>query len=99
MHPLHFILSFIAGALVCNAIPHLAAGTRGELFPSPFSNPRGIAPSPPEVNILWGSANLFLGLWLFRHPAWVAFAIGFTLMGYFTAKHFGKARAAGFALK
>ncbi len=97
MHLVHFILSFIAGALVCNAIPHLTAGLRGELFPSPFTSPRGVAPSPPEVNVLWGAANLFLGLFLFiRHPGWLGFALGFTIGGYFLAKNFGKVRAAGF---
>jgi hypothetical protein len=93
---LYYILSFIAGALVCNAIPHLTAGLRGELFPTPFSKPRGIAPSPPPVNFLWGSANLFIGLLLFCHPVWLPFAIGFVVSGYFLAQHFGKVRAAGF---
>ena len=96
MHLVHFVLSFIAGALICNAIPHLTAGLRGELFPTPFTAPRGIAPSPPELNVLWGSANLFLGLLLFRHPAWLGFALGFIIAGYFLAKQFGRVRAAGF---
>ena len=93
---IHFILSFIAGALVCNSIPHLTAGLRGELFPSPFTAPRGIAPSPPELNVLWGAANLFIGLFLFCHPVWLGFIIGFVAAGWFLAKHFGQLRAAGF---
>jgi hypothetical protein len=92
----YFILSFIAGALICNSIPHLTAGLRGEWFPSPFTAPRGIAPSPPEMNVLWGSANLFIGLLLFRHPVWLGFLIGFVLAGYFLARNFGRVRAAGF---
>jgi hypothetical protein len=93
---IHFILSFIAGALICNAIPHLTAGLRGEHFPSPFTAPRGIAPSPPEMNVIWGSLNLFLGLVLFRHQVWLGFAPGFVIAGYFLARNFGKVRAAGF---
>jgi hypothetical protein len=96
MFVLHFVLSFLAGALICNAIPHLTAGLRGEAFPSPFTAPRGVAPSPPELNVIWGSFNLFLGLFLFRHPSWVGFAAGFVIAGYFLAKNFGKVRAAGF---
>ena len=96
MLAIHFVLSLIAGALVCNSIPHLTAGLRGEMFPSPFTVPRGVAPSAPELNVLWGSANLFIGLLLFRHPAWLGFVIGFVVAGYFLAKNFGKVRAAGF---
>jgi len=96
MLAVHFILSLLAGALVVNSIPHLTAGLRGELFPSPFTAPRGIAPSPPELNVLWGAANLFIGLLLFRHGVWLGFAIGFTAAGWFLAKNFGKVRAAGF---
>lgn len=93
---LYFVLSLIAGALICNSIPHLSAGLRGEWFPSPFTAPRGVALSPPELNVLWGAANLFLGLLLFWHQIWLGFAIGFVLAGWFLAKNFGKVRAAGF---
>jgi hypothetical protein len=93
---IHFILSIFAGALVCNSIPHLTAGLRGEPFPSPFTAPRGIAPSPPEMNVIWGSANLFIGLLLFHRPVWLGFAIGFVGAGYYLARHFGKVRATGF---
>jgi len=93
---LHFVLSLFAGALICNAIPHLTAGLRGELFPSPFASPAGVGTSSPEVNVLWGSLNLFLGLALFRHPVWVAFVLGFVILGVFMARHFGKVRADGF---
>jgi hypothetical protein len=91
-----FILNVLGGALICNAIPHLTAGLRGELFPSPFTAPRGIAPSPPEMNVIWGSANLLIGLLLLCHFIWLGFAIGFVAAGYFLARHFGRARAAGF---
>ena len=96
MYLIHFFLSFIAGALVCNAIPHLGAGLRGEAFPTPFASPRGIVPSPPEINVLWGSLNLFIGLALFPHKASLGFVAGFVIAGWFLAKRLGQARAAGF---
>jgi hypothetical protein len=49
-----YIASFFAGAFLCNCIPHLACGLRGETFPTPFANPRGKGPSAPMVNFLWG---------------------------------------------
>ena len=33
---IEIIANFAAGALLCNCIPHLTAGLRGERFPSPF---------------------------------------------------------------
>lgn len=95
----YFILSVIGGALICNSIPHLTAGLRGETFPSPFASPRGIAPSSPETNVIWGAANLFVGLGFFSHRVWLGFVIGFFAAGYYLARHFGKVRAAGFKVE
>jgi hypothetical protein len=89
---LHFILGFLSGALLCNAIPHLAAGLRGEAFPTLFGNPPAYGNSPPVVNALWGTFNLFLGLWLFHQNAWFGTALGFTAMAVGLARHFGKLR-------
>ncbi len=98
---MHAILHFLAGMLVCNAIPHLAAGTRGEPFPTPFAKPRGVGLSPPVVNVIWGWFNLLAGAWLARTGVaqggprvmgGVAFSLGFLLIGVFTARHFGKVR-------
>lgn len=94
-------LLFLAGALVANAIPHLASGTRGELFPTPFARPHGVGLSSPVTNVLWGTANLFAGLAILDHfalnvalPAGrIAVAIGFLLSALFAAIHFGKVRA------
>jgi hypothetical protein len=40
-----YLALFFAGAFLCNAIPHLAAGTMGMPFPTPFARPRGIGNS------------------------------------------------------
>lgn len=93
-------LLFLAGALLCNAIPHLANGLSGDPFPTPFATPRGIGNSPPLVNMLWGSANLFAGvalmiLWLPDAgllPGLVAAAAGWLAIGAYLAWHFGKVR-------
>jgi hypothetical protein len=100
------ILSFLAGLLICNSVPHLAAGLRGEAFPTPFARPPGIGLSAPVVNVAWGWLNLFIGLAILPHfvlfspvmplfnTAWVSFALGFLLAGVFLAWHFGRVRAA-----
>ena len=59
---LRFLALFLAGAFLCNALPHLVSGLRGEIFPTPFAKPRGRGPSSPLVNFLWGLFNLVVGL-------------------------------------
>ena len=89
---------FLAGALLCNCIPHLGSGLQGIPFPSPFAKPRGVGNSPPIVNVLWGFANLALGaLIAARHlsmpdiaPDAFAGLAGGLAMGVFLALHLGK---------
>ena len=95
-----YIASFFAGVLLCNCIPHLACGLRGETFPTPFANPRGKGPSAPIVNFLWGALNLILGVCLLsRYPVTVGFEPGFLALvlgalaiGIYLSLHFGKVR-------
>jgi hypothetical protein len=97
---LHYIACFFAGLFVCNSIPHLTAGLRGEPFPSPFSKPRGIGPSSALVNFLWGTSNLAAGIVLLLLISFVpgfnidsaVFAAAFILIGVFTSRHFEKVR-------
>lgn len=65
MYWLGLLLCFLSGALLSNAIPHLANGTSGRSFPTPFSRGRIPAKSSPVVNVLWGSFNFALGFVLF----------------------------------
>lgn len=98
---MNLLLLFLSGALLCNSIPHLASGLRGDPFPSPFASPRGVGNSPPLVNVLWGSANLFAGAALMiawlpgsdRVTGLAAAAIGWLALGAYAARHFGKVRA------
>ncbi len=97
-----YILDFFVGALLLNAIPHLASGLQGHPFPSPFAKPRGVGLSSPLVNVLWGIFNVAAGLLLW---AWRPFAIGpnggfaaaiagALAIGIYLALHFGEVQRA-----
>lgn len=96
------LLLFVAGALLCNSIPHLVSGLRGERFYTPWSRPRGTGKSSAVENFLWGSFNLFAAaailwdVWPSRvpHGAIIA-AAGFLALGTGLSWEFGRrARAA-----
>lgn len=97
---MNYILLFLAGALLCNCIPHLSAGLQGLPFPTPFATPRGIGNSPPVVNFLWGAFNLCAGVAILaRHPVVVdlnadcaAIAAGALALGLYLSLHFGRLR-------
>src|ERR1700761_6965017 len=96
----HYIVNFFAGVFICNCIPHLASGLRGEAFPTPFARPPGRGLSSPLTNFLWGTLNAVVGIALLAFRPIVlrvnletgAFLIGFLLLGCFLAIHFGKVR-------
>ena len=96
-----YLLLFLAGAFLCNFIPHLVAGLQGREFPTPFARPRGVGSSPPLVNFAWGSANLILGLLILSGrlpfdnpvPDGIALALGFLAIGAYLSSHFGKVRS------
>ena len=93
-----YLASFFAAAFLCNCIPHLACGLRGETFPTPFANPRGKGPSTSIMNFLWGAFNLLVPLYLLsKHPVTVSFEPGFLALvfgalaiGFYLSLHFGK---------
>lgn len=95
------ILLFLAGALLCNAVPHIASGLTGSPFPTPFARPRGIGNSPPLTNFLWGGLNLVLGLAILAgHPVaigindgFIALLIGALALGAFMSRYFGKVKS------
>ncbi len=94
-----YVLLVLAGALLCNAIPHLASGLRGEAFPTPFAGPPGKGLSSPLLNFLWGAANLSLGVYLMPwldmtdpRLGRIALAVGFFTTGCLLAVHFGRIR-------
>ena len=98
-----WVLLFLAGALLCNSSPHLAAGLRGEPFPTPFARPRGVGHSSPVTNFLWGTINLAgsiaLLLWRLptvgRDPGLAVVVAGWLAIGLYLARHFGAVRKDG----
>ena len=91
--------SVLAGLLLCNAVPHLAAGLRGEAFPTPFATPRGVGRSPPPVNAVWGVFNLGLGLYLAESAYGLSFGLrewgglaGGLAAAVYLSRHFGAVR-------
>lgn len=91
---------FCAGAFFCNALPHLAAGLRGEPFPSPFASPPGVGNSRPVVNVFWGMLNVVIGFALLGYaPVAIGFNAPFILLllggfigGSLVARHFDRVR-------
>ena len=93
---MNFFSHFLAGALLCNFLPHLAAGLQGQRFPTPWARLRGAKVSSPIENVLWGSFNLGAGIALLHASPialeWsaplAAFSAGFLALGLFLAWHF-----------
>ena len=100
MNPLHYVACFSAGLFVCNAIPHLTSGLRGEPLPSPFAKPPGVGNSSAMVNFLWGTSNLISGVILMSLGSLVlglnresaVFGIAFVILGVPMSRHFEKVR-------
>jgi hypothetical protein len=95
-----YVANLAAGLFLCNCIPHLCAGLRGESFPTPFAKPPGKGLSSALTNTLWGSFNLVVGLLLLNtspiYPGFnlgfVLFLIGFVGIGVQLSMHFAKVR-------
>ncbi len=97
---LSYLANFMAGVFLCNCIPHLSAGLKGELFPSPFSSPPGRGDSPPLANVIWGLANAVAGLLLLGFaPVTIGLELSFLLAvagafigGALISRHFVRER-------
>ena len=95
-----YVMILLAGALLCNCIPHLSCGLSGTAFPTPFARPRGVGNSPPLINFLWGTSNLFVAIVITTRrfasietiPGLATLAAGFLLTGLYLSMHFGKVR-------
>ena len=96
---LHLVSYFFGGAFLSNAIPHVASGSMGRPFQSPFATPRGEGLSSSTVNVLWGVFNLAVayvlicrvgGFDLHSTVDVATLGLGFLLMGLFAARHFGR---------
>lgn len=92
-----YLLMLLAGALLCNALPHLISGLRGERFFTPWARPIGVGRSSALENFLWGAGNLLVAVFLITRTATqnvphglVATAIGFVLTGIALSIVFGR---------
>ncbi|MCK9918423.1 hypothetical protein MXD81_55800 [Microbacteriaceae bacterium K1510] len=99
MNWLYLVSYFFGGAFLSNAIPHVASGSMGRPFQSPFAKPPGQGLSSSTVNVAWGALNLAVayvlicrvGDFSLRSTAdAVTLGFGFLLMGLFAARHFGR---------
>jgi len=96
---LYFISYFFGGAFLSNAIPHIASGSMGRAFQSPFAKPFGQGLSSSTVNVMWGVLNLAVayvlicrvGDFSLRSTAHaVSLGLGFLLTSLLSARHFGR---------
>jgi hypothetical protein len=96
---LYLISYFFGGAFLSNAIPHIASGSMGRAFQSPFAKPSGQGLSSSTVNVMWGVLNLAVayvlicrvGDFSLRSTAHaVSLGLGFLLTGLLSARHFGR---------
>lgn len=95
-----YLMLLLAGALLCNCVPHLVSGVQGARFPTPFARPPGVGESSPLLNFIWGASNLLVGLFIvWRQLSIVgpnlqiaALVVGFLASGIFLAIHFAKVR-------
>ena len=95
----HYVSYFFGGAFLLNALPHLASGTMGRPFQSPFAKPPGQGLSPSTVNVLWGFFNLVVAyVLIFRVGNFdlystedvVAAGLGAFLIAMMLARRFGQ---------
>jgi hypothetical protein len=96
---LTLISYFFGGAFLSNAIPHIASGSMGRPFQSPFAKPPGQGLSSSTVNVVWGVLNLAVayilicrvGDFSLRSTADAAsLGVGFLLIALLSARHFGR---------
>ena len=96
-----YLVLFFSGMLLANGVPHFVRGISGQKFQSPFASPRGVGESSPVVNLLWGFANLAVGLALVRSSdwpgsdstaGWLVVGAGVLIAALFLSSHFGRVR-------
>lgn len=99
MNALTLVSYFFGGVFLMNALPHMASGTMGRPFQTPFAKPSGVGLSSSTTNVLWGFFNLLVGYLLVCRVgnfAWsnitnaVALGAGALLIALFSARHFGQ---------
>lgn len=97
-----YFAHFFAGVFLTNGIPHFVNGISGHRFQTPFASPPAVGESSPIVNVLWGMANIVIGLLLLLkveelqlglNADAIVFFAGVLLVAIALAWHFGRVRA------
>lgn len=98
--PIYFA-HFFAGIFLTNGVPHFVNGISGRRFQTPFASPPAVGESSPIINVVWGMANIAIGLLLvfnfgeFKfglNPDAITFFAGAFLIAITLAWHFGRVR-------
>lgn len=96
-----YFAHFFAGMFLTNGIPHFINGISGHRFQTPFASPPAVGESSPSINVLWGMANIALGLLLVikvgelkfeLNPDTLTFFGGAFIIAIVLAWHFGRVR-------
>jgi hypothetical protein len=92
-----YLLLILAGALLCNALPHLISGLRGETFYTPWGRANVTGRSSALENFLWGAANLLVAVFLLDRKlaeniphGLMAVTLGFLVAGAVLSLTFGR---------
>lgn len=94
-----YFAHFFAGIFLTNSVPHFVNGISGHRFQTPFAPPPAVGKSSPIINVLWGMANIAIGLLLVLrvgdfefdlNPDAIAFFAGAFLVVTTLAWHFGR---------
>ncbi|QES87701.1 hypothetical protein [Rhizosphaericola mali] len=93
-----YLLSFLAGIFLTNAIPHFVHGISGNKFPTPFAKPHGIGLSSSTTNVIWALVNLIVGFLLLKLSHFSSnnylqdftLFLGISFISLFSSKHFMK---------
>jgi hypothetical protein len=73
-----YVLYFLAGLIFANGLPHFIKGIIGERHHTPLKGPSGAM-----LNVVWGTANLFVAGWLWLYASLMPQALGFALVALF----------------
>lgn len=96
-----YFAHFFVGVFLTNGIPHFVNGISGHRFQTPFASPPAVGESSPIVNVLWGMANIAIGLLLVLKVGKLKFDLNLDTLTFFggafliaivLAWHFGRVR-------
>lgn len=73
-----YVLYFLAGLVLANGLPSFVKGLMGERHHTPLRREGGAM-----LNVVWGTANLFVAGWLWLYASLMPQALGYALVAFF----------------